>query len=58
MSDVNSNTNQNPQTVPFSEKVGKWIEDPFASAIMATVMTASAVGVVLTGMTIINVAIY
>ena len=42
---------------PFSERLKVWIEDPMASAILASVTTLAAVTVVLTGMAVINVAI-
>ena len=38
-------------------KLARVIEDPFASALMATAVTATAVGFVLTGMFIVQVAI-
>lgn len=35
-------------------RIAEWIEDPFASAMMATVATSTAVACVLGGMGIIN----
>ena len=58
--------NQSPETkesveaavVPLGHRIGQWIEDPFASALLATAATATAIGFVLTGMGIINVILH
>lgn len=50
-------TKEAVEAAVHTNKLAKWIEDPFASALLATAATASAVGFVLTGMFIVNVAI-
>ena len=39
---------------PLHQKFARWIEDPFASALLATASVALAVTLVLTGMGIIS----
>ena len=41
----------------FSSRFARWLEDPFASAFMATGATAMAVTFVLSGMWLVNTAI-
>ncbi|MDA0977487.1 MAG: hypothetical protein O3B72_02915 [Proteobacteria bacterium] len=40
--------------VPFSQRLAQWIDDPFASALLATAATTTAICFVLGGMGIIN----
>jgi hypothetical protein len=41
----------------LGERLGRWIQDPFASAIAATAATSLAVGFVLSGMWLINLGL-
>ena len=58
--------NQNQQTQAIAatatsdqlgERLARWIQDPFASAIAATVATSCAVGFVLSGMWLVNLGL-
>jgi hypothetical protein len=42
---------------PTADRIARWLEDPFASALLATAVTATAIAFVLTGMSIVNFAI-
>jgi len=41
----------------LGERLNRWIQDPFASALAATVATSCAVGFVLSGMWLINLGL-
>ncbi len=41
----------------FGQRLGGWIQDPFASAFLATGMTATAITFVLTGMWLVSIAL-